>query len=281
MSAPVLSWLPARWINSMVDEGTPTLAEYCAAARDHGLSHVEMYHKFLPDEPEALARVGELLRAHGLRVCQITCPPDFTNPDPAVREAEQAYMRRMVDACVVIGAAGCRVTSGTVHEGLSREEGVRLAVEGLARLGEYAAPRGVKLGFENHYQDRRWTRPDFAFHADVFLEIFRGLAGTPVGVNFDCSNQLMAGEDALAVLREVKERVWHVHASDRFPGEYRHSVVGEGAVDFDPLFAVLAEAGFDGYISLEDGNPEGDAGTARGIAFLRRKVEEHWGAPPR
>ncbi|MES4792067.1 MAG: hypothetical protein C4321_02950, partial [Chloroflexota bacterium] len=132
----------------------------------------------------------------------------------------------------------------------------------------------------NHYQDRRWSRPDFAFHADVFLEIFRGIKDSPVGVNFDCSNQLMAGEDTLAVLNEVKEKVWHVHASDRFPGEYRHSVVGEGAVDFDPIFRVLAETGFSGYISLEDGNPEGDAGTVRGLDFLRRKIREHWGAAP-
>jgi sugar phosphate isomerase/epimerase len=67
-----------------------------------------------------------------------------------------------------------------------------------------------------------------------------------------------------------------MHASDRFPGEYRHSVVGEGAVDFDSIFRCLAAIGYDGFISLEDGNPEGDEGTGRGLRFLRRMVVKHW-----
>ena len=29
--------------------------------------------------------------------------------------------------------------------------------------------------------------------------------------------------------------------------------------------------------SLEDGNPEGDSGTVRALAFIRRKIDQHWG----
>ena len=48
---------------------------------------------------------------------------------------------------------------------------------------------------------------------------FEGLQDTAVGVNFDASNQLMTGEDPLPVLEAVKHKVWHMHASDRLPGE--------------------------------------------------------------
>ena len=60
------------------------------------------------------------------------------------------------------------------------------------------------------------------------------------------------------VLRVVRHKVWHMHASDRLPGQYAHSVIGEGSVKFDPIFASLAEIGYAGYVSLEDNNPEGD-----------------------
>ena len=89
-----------------------------------------------------------------------------------------------------------------------------------------------------------------------------------------------SGSDAFtfAVLEVVKHKVWHSHASDRFPGKYDHSVIGEGSVDFDPIFACLAEIGYNGYISLEDNNPEGHEGSRRAVAFIRRKVAEHWPA---
>ena len=42
-----------------------------------------------------------------------------------------------------------------------------------------------------------------------------------------------------------------MHASDRFPGKYDHSVIGEGSVNFDPIFACLADIGYHGFISLD------------------------------
>ena len=58
-------------------------------------------------------------------------------------------------------------------------------------------------------------------------------------------------------------------------------LIGEGSVDYDPIFACLASIGYDGYISLEDNNPEGHAGTVRAAAFVRRKILEHWGEASR
>jgi sugar phosphate isomerase/epimerase len=279
MARPTISWNPLRYVNSMMDEGRPTLAEVFAQARDFGFDHVELHHGLLPARTEAGARdVRALLDRHGLRMSQFTCAPDFTHPDPAVREAQQAEMRENVDLALILGAPGCRITTGCKYDEVSREQGIAWAAENFLRLAEYAQPRGVRLGMENHYRDRRWSNEDFAFHGDVFLAVFERVKQSWVGVNFDASNQVMVGEDPMDVLRVVKHKVWHMHASDRFPGQYAHSVIGEGSVQFDPIFACLAEIGYDGYISLEDGNPEGDAGTARALAFIRCKVDEHWGA---
>jgi sugar phosphate isomerase/epimerase len=45
--------------------------------------------------------------------------------------------------------------------------------------------------------------------------------------------------------------------------------------DYDAIFASLAEVGFDGWISIEDG-VEGLDQLKRSAGFLRRKLGEHW-----
>jgi sugar phosphate isomerase/epimerase len=68
-----------------------------------------------------------------------------------------------------------------------------------------------------------------------------------------------------------------VHAGDRLPGEYQHSVLGEGAVPFEPLLRILKERGYAGYLSIEDGQAQGDEGFRRSLAFLRAQVNAVWG----
>ena len=275
---PKASWLAVRYIDSCIDEGRPTLEQIIEQAYEFGLRYLEIYLGMLRShDADYLRRIRWVLDRNEVGVCQITCAPDFTHPDVAERDRQYEQMVRNVETARSLGAHGVRVTAGRVHDGVRREDGIRWAAEHLARLGEYAEPRGVRLGFENHYRDRRWTANDFAFHTSEYLAIFERFSDSPVGVNFDTSNQLMSGDDPMAVLEVVKHKVWHVHASDRLPGEYRHTVVGEGAVDFDPVFRCLAEVGFDGFISLEDGNPEGDTGTVRGLRFIRRGILQHWG----
>jgi sugar phosphate isomerase/epimerase len=275
---PRISWLAVRYINPCMDEGWPTLEEIIEQAYVFGLRHIEIYRGFLKSrEPEYLRHIRERLDRNDLTVSQITCAPDFTHPDPSVREAEFADMLSWLEAARALGAVGLRVTAGCVYEGVAREDAIRWAVENLSRLGDRAESLGIKLGFENHYRDKRWTNNDFAFHTAEFLDIFEGLRDTPVGVNFDASNQLMTGDGPLRVLEVVKHKVWHMHASDRLPGEYTHTPIGEGAVDFDGIFGCLADIGYAGFISLEDGQTEGDEGTLRSLGFVRRKVLEHWG----
>lgn len=276
---PQVSWLAVNHINPCIDEGKPTLEEVIEQAYVFGLQWVEIYAGMIrrPDDPEYVRHVKRVLDANAVGVSQITCAPDFTHPDPAARDAELAMMRGWVDVAETLEAAGVRATAGCVHDETSREDGIAWAAENLARLGDYAQARGVKVGYENHYRDRRWERNDFAFHTEEYLAIFERVKDTPVGVNFDASNQLMTSRDPMEVLTVVKRKVWHMHASDRRRGEYVHTVIGEGEVDYDAIFACLAGIGYSGFISIEDGQQEGDAGTRRSLEFVRRKVVEYWG----
>ena len=117
------------------------------------------------------------------------------------------------------------------------------------------------------------------------------------GVNYDPSNALIAGEDPIALLEAVKHRVVTMHASDRMleggtladlrrieaePGTgyadiLKHGVIGEGLNDYDRIFSILAGVGFDGWISIEDGDDpvRGMDRLHRSVTFVRGKMLEY------
>jgi sugar phosphate isomerase/epimerase len=104
-------------------------------------------------------------------------------------------------------------------------------------------------------------------------------------------------------LDDVLDRVATVHASDRYlqggsvddlrtldadPQHgyarlLRHGVIGEGFNDFDRIFGRLEEAGFDGWVSIEDGDgdtiEEGMENLRRSVTFLRGKLSR-WRSLP-
>ena len=147
---------------------------------------------------------------------------------------------------------------------------------------------------ENHYKDNYWSFPEFAQHADVFCELIAQVDDEHFGVNYDPSNTILAGEDPLDLLDRVKHRVVTMHASDRslkegtledlwkeeldsvgYAERLHHGEIGQGMNDYDAIFSTLKSAGFNGWISIEDG-VDGFDQLERSVSFLRNKIAQHW-----
>jgi sugar phosphate isomerase/epimerase len=170
---------------------------------------------------------------------------------------------------------------------------LKFAADGITACLPHAAERGVTLILENHYKDNYWNYPEFAQHMDVFCELVERIHSPHFGVNFDPSNSLLAGEDPLELLRRVKNRVVTMHASDRYLASgtiddlrreedvigyakrLKHGVIGRGMNDYDAIFTELASVGFDGWISIEDGE-EGLEQLHDSVRFLRGKLATYW-----
>ncbi len=266
------SAVPMIYFKDLVLEPKMDIADWFVIASGLDLDATELHDKALRShDPSYLEMLGERLAQKGLQVSQVVGSADLTNPDPEVRAAELERTKRDVDVASALGATCVRLTAGQAHPGLSHEEGVRYAVEGFRRALDYAEGKGVWLAYENHYKDYFWPLPDFSQHAAVFLEILNALHDTPLRVNFDCSNQVMVGEDPVELLRQVRDRVVHVHCSDRVaPNEYRHAVSGEGVVDFPAIFRLLREIDYDGWLSVEYNGTEGLDGLRRSVENVRR-----------
>ena len=54
-----------------------------------------------------------------------------------------------------------------------------------------------------------------------------------------------------------------------------HGVIGQGMNDYDAIFSTLAEVGFNGWVSIEDG-VDGFDQMRQSAAFLREQFAQHW-----
>jgi sugar phosphate isomerase/epimerase len=181
------------------------------------------------------------------------------------------------------------VLSGQRYPGLDRRHGLEWVVGCIEQVLPVAREHDVVLGLENHYKDGFWRYPEFAQKQDVFLELLNAIGERKhFGVQYDPSNAVVAGDDPVALLHAVADRVVSMHASDRYLAEgtsldelrqadgtlgyspsLRHGVTGKGLNDYDAIFGILAAHGYRGWVSIEDGM-SGMEEMAQSLAFLRR-----------
>src|SRR6201987_5686616 len=291
---PKLAAFPKCYIADLCLHHPMTLFDWIEMASTLGVDGLEFYSGFLKDEPAFLEGVKDRLQKHGLQMPMLCCSPDFTQPNPELLKAEIEREKRMIELTAFFGGKFCRVLSGQRYPELSREDGVSRVVTVLNLLLSFAEKNGVILTMENHYKDGFWLYPEFAQRMDVFLEIVEQIDSPWFGVNFDPSNTVLAGEDPIQLLKRIKHRVVSMHASDRYvisgtledlrKGENEigyaqrlaHGVIGKGLNDYDTIFTILREAGFNSWISIEDGMHGMDELSAS-VRFLKSKIEQHFG----
>lgn len=278
--------------------GALSLRGWIELAATLDIDGLEFYAGFLDlADASRWSEARQAAEALGLTIPMLCCSPDFTHPDAGFRRRQVELECGWIAMAAELGARFCRVLSGQRRPEVGREEGLSYAAGCIEACLPRAERCGVVLVIENHYKDNYWQYPEFAQRMDVFCELVARLDSPHFGVNFDPSNTLLAGEDPLELLRRVKHRVRTMHASDRYLAEgtlddlrreessvgyaqrLRHGVIGRGLNDYDAIFRDLKAAGFDGWISIEDGE-NGIEELQHSVAFLRTKMAEHW-PPPR
>ena len=293
---PKLAAFPKGWLDDMGVEGGLTLPEWIEMAATLDVDGLEFYTGFhdLKGKDEAgLTRYRRMVEDRGLEISMLCCSPDFVHPDPGFRAEQVEHEKRWIDMTATLGGTYCRVLSGQRHPEVSREDGIRYAAESIKACLPRAEQAGVTLILENHYKDHTWIYPEFAQHMDVFCDLVGRIESPNFGVNYDPSNTILAGEDPLELLERVKHRVVTMHASDRYLAEgtiedlrreehvegyasrLSHGEIGKGMNDYDAIFSTLAAAGFNGWVSIEDGM-DGMDQMHRSAKFLREKMAKHW-----
>src|SRR5260221_5077917 len=257
---------PITWSNDDMPElGGATPLEACLAeARLAGYAGIELGNKF----PRRADELRPLLAHHDLALVS------GWHSGRLLAHGVAGEIAAIEDHLTLLAAMGCGIlifaeTTGSIAGAgatpLSQRP--RLA-EGdwagfgakLTALAEHVAKRGVALAYHHHMG----TVVESAAEIDRLM----AATGPAVGLLFETGHLAYAGADPLAVARHHSGRINHVHCKDvrsdvleRVRGadaSFLDAVVagvftvpGDGAIDFKPLLALLAEAGYRGWLVVE------------------------------
>ena len=293
-----LSAFPKCYLEDIAGSRSMSVFDWIEMARQLDADGLEMYEGFFTSlEPEYLDRVSDAIRSAGFEMPMLCCSPDFTNPDADARKRAVEHEAKMIEVTRRMGGprSVCRVLSGQRYPEVALDQGIEWVADCIQELLPVARECDVVLGLENHYKDGFWRYPEFAQKKEVFLALLDAIPERiHFGVQYDPSNAIVAGDDPVDLLRHVASRVVSMHASDRYLAEgatleelrqtdgtigyspnLRHGVTGKGLNDYDAIFRILADHGYSGWISIEDGM-NGMEEMAESLAFLRDKCAQYF-----
>jgi|YNPNPStandDraft_1061719.scaffolds.fasta_scaffold02714_10 sugar phosphate isomerase/epimerase len=269
-----LSCLPVSFF-AEITSGRMSVAAWARMGAELGLDGIDLSILFVPDRsPAAVAKLRREIEASGMQVVMVTSYPDFTHPDPQQRERELALAQEVSRVAEGLGAHYVRVTAGQAHPETGIQEGIAWAVEGLTRLVETTRHLRVTPVYENHGKPGAWQYTDFSQPPEIFLAIARATEKVGLKINFDLGNAAAFAEDPLALLEQVLPRVATLHASDTaVRGALQHVLLGTGVTPYLALFKRLRQAGWDGWICMEEASFKGREGIAAAARFVRETWE--------
>lgn len=263
-----LAIAPIAWTNDDMPElgGENTFEQCVSEMALAGYRGSEVGNKY-PKDPKAL---NKALALRGMTICNAWFS-SFLTTRP-LKETVEAF-KMQTDFLYAVGAG----VIGAAEQGHSiqgmadvpvlkrkphftDEEWKKLA-EGLDELGRLAIDKDMILTYHHH----------MGTGVQTFEEIDRLMNMTEPGlVNllFDTGHLTFSGVDPVAVLKKYVRRTRHVHLKDirkavlekvgkedwsflKAVREGAFTVPGDGMIDFDPLFKILADNNYEGWLVVE------------------------------
>lgn len=260
---------PIAWTNDdMPDLGKENTFEQCVSEMAlAGFTGSEVGNKY-PKDPEVLKKALEL---RGVEICNqwfssflITKP--FEEVEKEFR-AQLTFLKAM--GAKVIGASeqshsvqGQMDTPVFGHKYEMNDEEWDIFCTGMNKLGKIAKEEyGIALTFHHH----------MGTVVQSLAEVDRMMENTNpeyVSLLFDTGHFTYCGEDPLEVVKKYVHRIKHVHLKDIRPEVVEQvkkenmsflagvragafTIPGDGCINYDPIFKVLEDAGYEGYMVVE------------------------------
>lgn len=172
-------------------------------------------------------------------------PTLLSVPDGAARRVE--LLRRAVRVAADLGAGVVSCWSGTAPPSLPEPEAWRRLVAGCGQVLPVAEQCRVRLGFE---PEPGMFVATLAGYAELAARL-----GHPdrFGLTLDIGHCRVREPDPVpeCVRAAAGERLVHVQIDDARQGVHEHLPLGSGEIEFPPVLAALAEAGYQGMVSVE------------------------------
>ena len=209
-------------------------------------------------------RLSALREALGLRFSAIDAHCTLLMP-----QVGWAYLQAAIDFAARVACPVVMSDEGPVPaDWMDLDAGFDIMCTCLAAVTAHARSRGVRYAIELH--NALTARPEY------LVKLLDRFGPEELGVNFDTGNCFLAGNDPVEYLRQVADRVVHVHVKDipaaqvalagTVTGTRVGVAAGDGVIDLGAVVAVLAGAGFAGVLSVECDTLDQ---AARSLPYLR------------
>ena len=242
-----------------------TLEEKIEAIAAAGFDGIEIFEQDFIADVRSPRDVGRRIRDAGLEVMLFQPFRDFETLPAALRAKAFDRAERKFDVMQELGCGLMLVCSSSHPEALG---GIDRSAADFAELGERAAARGLRVG----YEALAWGR-HVDDHRDAW-EIVRRAAHPAVGLILDSFHTLGRGIDPDSIRSIPGDRIFFVQLADApkidmdllYWSRHFRNMPGEGDLAVADFMRAVQATGYDGPVSLEIFNDQFRGGSPRTIA---------------
>lgn len=239
--------------------------EKLSAIARAGFDGIEIFENDFLAFDRSPAEVGHMVRDHGLEVTLFQPFRDFEGMPEPFRSRNFDRAERKFDVMSELGSDLMLICSNTSSMSLG---GIDRAAADFRELGERAAKRGLRIG----YEALAWGRHVYD-HRDAW-EIVRRADHPNVGLILDSFHTLARKIDINSIRSIPCDRIFIVQLADALQIEMdilywsRHfrNMPGEGDLPVTDFMRAVAATGYDGYLSLEIFNDQFRGGSPTAIS---------------
>ena len=239
--------------------------EKLAAIAEAGFDGIEIFEQDFIAWDGSPRDVGRMVRDHGLEITLFQPFRDFECLPEPHRARAFSRARRKFDLMAELGTDLMLICSSVHPESTG---GVDRAAADFRELGDIAAERGLRVGFEA----LAWGR-HFNDHRDAW-EVVRRADHPNVGLILDSFHTLGRGLDPETIRRIPGDRIFFVQLADApligmdllYWSRHFRNMPGEGDLDVAGFMRAVMATGYAGPLSLEIFNDQFRAGLPRLVA---------------
>ncbi|GLT12599.1 bifunctional sugar phosphate isomerase/epimerase/4-hydroxyphenylpyruvate dioxygenase family protein [Sulfitobacter porphyrae] len=241
------------------------LEEKIEAIAAAGFDGIEIFEQDFIADIRSPRAVGDRIRAAGLEVMLFQPFRDFEGLPQTLRAKAFDRMERKFDVMQDLGCDLVLVCSSAHPEALG---GINRAAADFAEVGDRAAARGLRIGYEalawgKHVND----------HRDAW-EVVRRADHPNVGLILDSFHTLARGIDPETILRIPGDKIFFVQLADAphidmdllYLSRHFRNMPGEGDLAVTDFMRAVMATGYGGPISLEIFNDQFRGGSPGSIA---------------
>ncbi|WP_029619741.1 bifunctional sugar phosphate isomerase/epimerase/4-hydroxyphenylpyruvate dioxygenase family protein [Pseudorhizobium marinum] len=241
------------------------LPEKLEAIAKAGFDGVEIFENDFLAFDGSPRDVGRMVRDHGLEITLFQPFRDFEGMPEPHRSRTFDRAERKFDIMQELGTDLVLVCSNVSPVSLG---GIDRAAADFHELGERAARRGLKVG----YEALAWGKHIFD-HRDAW-EIVRRADHANIGLILDSFHTLARKIDIGSIRSVPKDKIFIVQLADAplidmdllYWSRHFRNMPGEGDLPVADFVAAVAATGYDGYFSLEIFNDQFRGGSPKAIA---------------